>query len=100
VEIRDGQGRLLEEVTILLGAAEVADLMVGASSLDDGNADHAVVRDEEGHSVALYLGEPGDPGPLERQSDWWVGPIILVVAVFVIAGAYTLAEGFIHLMFR
>lgn len=100
MEIRDAQGRTLEEVTIQLVASEVTDLMVGASSLDDGNADHAVIRDEDGRSLALYLGEPGEESPIDRQSDWWVGPIILVVAVFVIAGAYSLASGLIHLLFR
>ena len=100
MEIRDAQGHALEEVTVQLGAEEVADLMVGASSLDDGNADHAVIRDEQGHSLALYLGEPGEASPIDRQSDWWVGPIILVVAVFVIAGAYTLASGLIRLLLR
>jgi hypothetical protein len=100
VEITDAEGHPLEEVTIRLSPEEVATLMVGASSLDDGNADHAVIGDDEGRSLALYLGEAGDATPLDRQSDWWVGPIILVVAVFVITGAYTLAEGLIHLLFR
>ena len=36
VEILDAQGRTLEEVTIRLTPDEVADLMVGASSIDDG----------------------------------------------------------------
>ncbi|MGH2719490.1 MAG: hypothetical protein ACRDJU_13070 [Actinomycetota bacterium] len=100
MEIKDAQGHTLEEVTIRLGPSEVADLMVGASSLDDGNADHAVIRDEDGHSLALYLGEPGDETPIDRQSDWWVGPIILAVAVFVIAGAYYLASSLVHLLLR
>ena len=99
VEILDAQGRTLEEVTIRLTPGEVADLMVGASSIDDGAADHAVVRDPDGRSVALYLGEEGDATPLDRQSDWWVGPIVLVVVLFMAVGAYTIAVGLIHSLF-
>lgn len=99
MEITDAQGHTIEQVTVRLTPEEVANLMVGASSLDDGNADHAVIGDDEGRSLALYLAASGDATPLERQSDWWVGPIILVVAVFVLAGAYYLANGLIHLLF-
>ncbi|GAC1375250.1 MAG: hypothetical protein NVSMB32_18250 [Actinomycetota bacterium] len=98
MDISDAQGRPLEEITLRLSAAEVADLLVGASSIDDGSADHAVVRDVEGRSVALYLGS-GDVTPLDRQTDWWVGPILLVVVLFLAAGAYTLARGLIHALF-
>jgi hypothetical protein len=97
VEIIDSQGNALDEVTVRLNPAEVADLMVGASSIDDGAADHAVVRDTEGRSLALYVG--GDATPLERHSDWWVGPIILVVVLFMGVGAYTMARGLIHVLF-
>jgi hypothetical protein len=99
VEILDARGRTLEEVTIRLGPAEVADLLVGASSIDDGAADHAVVRDDDGRSVALYLGEEGDATPLDRQSDWWVGPIVLLAVLFMAVGAYTIAHGLIHALF-
>lgn len=98
MEISDGQGQSLEEVTLRLSPAEVADLLVGASSLDDGGADHAVIRDDEGRSVALYLGG-GEATPLDRSMDWWVGPIVLILALFLAAGAYTLARGLIHSLF-
>src|SRR6266550_1944645 len=87
VDITDDRGRALEEVTLRLNPQEVADLLVGASSIDDGAADHAVVRDpDSGRSVALYLAEEGEPTDLERQTDWWVGPIVLVVVLFVAVG--------------
>ena len=97
VEIQDAQGHPLEEVTLHLSPAEVADLLVGASSLDDGDADHAVIRDDEGRSVALYLG--GEAAPLNRSFDWWVGPIVLLLVVVLAAGAFTLARGLIHSLF-
>lgn len=100
MDIEDDRGRTLEEVTLRLTEKEVADLLVGASSIDDGEADHAVVRDpESGRSVALYLAGENDVTPLERQSDWWVGPIILVVVLFLGVGAYTIARGLIRVVF-
>ena len=99
MDILDAQGNRLEEVLIRLNGEEVADFLVGASSIDDGGADHAVIRDHDGHSVALYLGEADDETPIDRQSDWWVGPIILLVVVFMAAGAYTLARALVHLLF-
>jgi hypothetical protein len=100
VDIIDERGRALEEVTLRLNRQEVADLLVGASSIDDGAADHAVVRDPgSGRSVALYLAEEGAATDLERQTDWWVGPIILVVVLFVAVGAFTIARGLIHSLF-
>lgn len=100
MDIQDDRGHSLEEVTLRLTQAEVADLLVGASSLDDGAADHAVVRDpQSGRSVALYLADEDEATPLERQSDWWVGPIILIVVLFLAVGAYTIARGLIHTVF-
>jgi hypothetical protein len=100
VDIIDDRGRGLDEVTLRLHAAEVADLLVGASSIDDGAADHAVIRDpESGRSVALYLASEDEETPLDRQSDWWVGPIILLVVLFISVGAYTIARGLIHSLF-
>ena len=100
MDITDDRGRALAEVTLRLNPQEVADLLVGASSIDDGAADHAVVRDpDSGRSVALYLTEEGEPTDLERQTDWWVGPIVLVVVLFVAVGAFTIAQGLIHSLF-
>lgn len=100
MDITDDRGRGLEEVTLRLNPQEVADLLVGASSIDDGAADHAVIRDpDSGRSVALYLVAEDDETPIERQSDWWVGPIILIVVLFVAVGAYTIARGLIHSLF-
>lgn len=100
MDITDDRGRSLEEVTLRLNPQEVADLLVGASSIDDGEADHAVVRDpDSGRSVALYRSQEGESTALERQTDWWVGPIILLVVLFVAVGAFTIARGLIHSLF-
>src|SRR3982074_3317660 len=100
MDITDDRGRELDEVTIRLNPREVADLLVGASSIDDGAAAHAVVRaPDSGRSVALYRAEEGEATALERQTDWWVGPIVLLVVLFVAVGAFTIARGLIHSLF-
>lgn len=100
VDISDDRGRSLEEVTLRLNPREVADLLVGASSIDDGAADHAVIRDPDtGRSVALYRFDEGEPTAIQRQMDWWVGPIILLVVLFVAVGGYTIARGLVIVLF-
>ncbi|MGQ0678593.1 MAG: hypothetical protein ACT4OM_02855 [Actinomycetota bacterium] len=98
MELTDGRGRPMDEVTIRLNADEVTDLLVATSRLDGGGADHAVVHDSAGSAVALYR-QTGAPTALERSTDWWVGPLILVAALFMIVGAYTIARGLLGLLF-
>ena len=77
---------------------EVTDLLVAASEIDDGTADHGLVRDPQGAALALYV-ERDDATPLERGTDWWVGPILLLVAIFILVGAFTIAKGLVGLFF-
>ncbi len=94
----DAQGRNLEEVVLSLSKEELGELMVGAFQVDEGTAEHAVVRDPGGRVVALYLASD-EPPPLARQTDWWLGPIILVAVLLIVIGAYTVARGIVDLLF-
>jgi hypothetical protein len=98
VEILDARGRSLEEVVLSLSRDELSELMVGASQVDDGSAEHAVVRDPGGRVVALYLAS-NEPPPLARQTDWWLGPVILLAVLLMVVGAYTVARGIVGLLF-
>jgi hypothetical protein len=98
VLIQDASGKTLQEVTLRLDAQEVTELMVAASELDDGSKDHALVRDPAGVTLAVYSADQ-DAGPIARQTDWWLGPLILVGVVLMVAGAFTLARGAIGLLF-
>lgn len=77
---------------------EVTELLVATSQIDDGSADHGFLRDQEGTTLGLYV-DTGEPGPLQRQTDWWLGPIILLLVVILIVGAYTIARSIIDLLF-
>ncbi|MGH2732039.1 MAG: hypothetical protein ACRDJG_03700 [Actinomycetota bacterium] len=98
MEILDARGRNLEEVVLSLSREELGELMVGASQVDDGSSEHAVVRDRGGRAVALYLASD-EPPPLARHTDWWLGPIILVAVLLIAIGAYTVARELVDLLF-
>lgn len=98
MQITDSSGRALSEVTVRLTTEEVTDLLVAASEIDDGTTDHNLLRDTQGSALALYV-ERGEPSPLERGTDWWVGPILLLLAIFIIVGALTIVRGLVGLLF-
>ncbi len=98
MQITDSSGRPISEVTVRLTTGEVTELLVAASEIDDGTADHSLLRDGEGSALALYV-ERGEASPLERGTDWWLGPILLLLAIFVIVGALTIARGLMGLLF-
>lgn len=98
MEIRDGQGRSLQEVVIRLSADEMADLLVATSEVDDGTADHVFLRDPGGSALAIYP-EGEESRALERASDWWVGPILLLVVLLIVIGAFAVARSLVGLLF-
>lgn len=98
MQITDSSGRALSEVTVRLTTGEVTELLVAASEMDDGTTDHNLLRDGEGSALALYV-ERDEASPLERGTDWWVGPILLLLAIFILVGALTIARGLVELLF-
>jgi hypothetical protein len=98
VKIQDSRGRTIPEVTLQLQDEEVTELMVAASQLEEGSVSHAIVRDPTGNAVALYM-RSDEFEPLERQVDWWLGPLILIVIVLIAVGAFTVVRGIIGLLF-
>jgi hypothetical protein len=98
VKIRDPRGRVIPEVTLQLEDEEVTDLMVAASQLDDGSAGHAIVRDPSGNAVALYV-QSDELEPIERQVDWWLGPLLLILALLTLVGAITVVRSILGLLF-
>lgn len=77
---------------------EMTELMVAASELEGGEVSHAIVRDSQGNAVAIYP-DPKEPEPIERQVDWWLGPLLLVLVLLMAIGAFTLARGFVAMLF-
>lgn len=97
MEITDDRGRSLTEVTLRLTEEEVTDLLVAASDLE-GETEHAMLRAEDGTTLAVYRATD-EPTPLEKGSDWWLGPLVLVAVILVVVGAYTIGRGIVNLLF-
>lgn len=98
MHIQDPQGNDLVEVTLRLDPEEITDLLVAASQIEDGSKSHGMLRDPAGNTVAIYK-ESSEASPLDRGSDWWVGPMILVAGLLMVVGAFTLARGLLELIF-
>lgn len=98
MEIRDHRGHEIEEVVVKLDPEEVTSLLVAASELEDAR-DHVVVKKGQGPTLALYRSDTAGEDPLKRQTDWWLGPLILVVVIFTVIGAFTLARALVGWIF-
>lgn len=98
MDITDDRGRRLNEVTVHLTEDEVIELLVAASDLESDPKTHAVLRGADGSALAVYRAT-GEPGPLQRSTDWWLGPLVLVAVILVIVGAYTIGRGIVDLLF-
>jgi hypothetical protein len=98
VQIQDQGGKPIQEVTVTLTSDEVTELLVGTSQIDDGSRDHAFLRDHDGTVLAVYRDDT-TAGPLKTGTDWWVGPILLLAALLLIVGAFTIARGVVGLLF-
>lgn len=77
---------------------EITDLLVAASTLDDGSEQHALLRDVNGVTLAIYE-DSVIHDELRRGTDWWMGPIVLLAVLLMIVGAATIARGFVNLLF-
>lgn len=98
MQIKDARGRTIDEVILTLSDEELVDLLVATSELEDKSSDHALLRSPGGASLAVYREQNG-PTPLERGSDWWMGPVVLVAVLLLVVGAYTIARGAMSLLF-
>lgn len=98
MQLRDGGGKPLREVTLSLSEDEVTELMVASSELEDGTTDHALLRSPDGVTLAVYRSEEA-PGELQNGTDWWVGLLVLVAVILLGVGAYTVARGIVVLVF-
>lgn len=98
MEIRDARGRQIPEAVLRMSKEEVTNLLVETSQVDDGTKEHALIRDQSGTTLAIYV-ETQEPPPLDRHTDWWAGPLILFLILLVLMGAFTLARGIVSLLF-
>jgi len=90
MKIEDRRGEAVDEATVTVDDGELIDLLQGLADLVEGKREHLHFAQLGGPELVVRRGDEGDAAPIERQMDWWVGPLILFGVVFVIVGAVTI----------
>jgi hypothetical protein len=98
MRIEDRRGESLPETTISVDDEELIDLLQGLADVVEGKRDHLHFAQPGGPQLVVRRAAEGDSDPLRRQMDWWLGPLVLVGALFVIVGAVTILRWAIGLL--
>ena len=89
MKIEDRRGESLAEATVTVDDEELIDLLQGLADVVEGTREHLHFNQLGGPQLVVRRESDGDPDPIGRQLDWWMGPLILVGAIFLIIGAIT-----------
>jgi hypothetical protein len=89
MKIEDRDGESLPEATVSVDDAELIDLLEGIADVVEGTREHLHFSQLGGPQLVVRRATEGDDDPIDRQLDWWVGPLILLGVLFVVIGAYT-----------
>jgi hypothetical protein len=89
MKIEDRDGESLPEATISVDEAELIDLLEGIADVVEGTREHLHFSQLGGPQLVVRRATENDDDPINRQLDWWVGPLILLGVLFVVIGAYT-----------
>ena len=91
MRIEDRRGEPVQEITVTVEDAELIDLLQGLADLVEGTKELAHITESEvgGPHIAFRRGTGEEVEPIERQMDWWVGPLVLFGVVFLIIGIVT-----------
>ena len=90
MRIEGRSGEALEETTVVVDDAELIDLLQGLADLVEGKREHLHFSQPGGPQLVVRHGDDGDP--IERSTDWLVGPLVLFGSLFVIIGAITVVR--------
>ena len=89
MKIEDKAGKSLSEATLTLDNDEIVDLLTGLADVIEGDRKHLHFNQLGGPHFVIRRTEEAEADPLGRQSDWWMGPLVLFGAVFVVIGFVT-----------
>ena len=90
MRIEDRAGGSLSEATVTVDDEELIDLLQGLADVVEGHREHLHFAQPGGPQLVIRRAAEGDPDPLGRQMDWWLGPLVLLGALLVVIGAATL----------
>ena len=89
MKIENKQGQSLAEATVVLDDDELIDLLQGLADVIEGGREHLHFNQLGGPQLVLRRTAEAESDPLGRQSDWWMGPLVLFGVVFVVIGLAT-----------
>ncbi|MFN2594134.1 MAG: hypothetical protein ABR579_04510 [Actinomycetota bacterium] len=92
MKIEDQHGESLTEATVVLDDDELIDLLQGLADIIEGQRVHLHFNQLGGPQLVVRRTAEAESDPLGRQTDWWVGPLILFAAVFVVVGLVTVVR--------
>ena len=89
MRIENRQGQPIEEATVSLDSSELVDLLEGLADVVEGHRSHLHFQQSGGPQLVVQHESRRETDPLGRSMDWWVGPLVLFGALFMIVGAVT-----------
>lgn len=98
MKIEDRRGESLPEATVTVDDEELLDLLQGLADVVEGTREHLHFNQLGGPQLVVRRDADGDPDPIGRQMDWWVGPLIGIGILFVLLGAVTFVQWVIGLV--
>lgn len=88
----------MDEATLTLDDEEIIDFLQGVADVVEGKREHLHFSQLGGPQLVVRHVSGEEPDPLGHQMDWWVGPLILLGAIFVIVGMVTVVSWAVGLL--
>ena len=88
----------MTEATVTVDDEELIDLLQGLADVVEGTREHLHFNQVGGPQLVVRRESEGDPDPIGRQLDWWMGPALLVAIVFFVIGAVTFVRWAVELV--
>ena len=98
MRIEDQSGGSITEATVTVDEKEIIDLLQGLADVVEGTRAHLHFRQPGGPQLVVRLASASEDDPLGRQADWWLGPLVLAAALFVVVGAFTVIRWAVGLL--
>ena len=89
MKIENQAGDSLSEATVTVDDEELIDLLQGLADVIEGERQHLHFSQLGGPQLVVRRTEEAEADPLGKQSDWWMGPLVLFGVVFVVIGLIT-----------
>ncbi len=89
MRIEDRRGEPLTETTVTVDDVELIEMLEGLADLAEGKREHVHFQASTDQQLVVRKGSGDDAEPLDRQMDWWVGPLVLFAVLFVVIGVIT-----------